>query len=290
MAAVVRPFTWSVRRELWENRSIALAPLLVAATMLIGFAIAAVHLPERRRAALLLDEARQHAAVERPYDIAAAIVLITSFLVGAWYCLEALHGERRDRSVLFWKSLPVSDLTAVLSKASIPLLVLPPVATAVIVATQLLMVLMSTAVLLGSGLSFATIAPQLRFVPSPLIALYAAAVAALWHAPVYGWLLLVSAWARRAAFLWAVLPFYAAAALERLAFGTTHLSSFLRDRLLGWSTEGLSIHAPPSLAVITVAQLTPGRLLASPGLWGGLAFGAVCLAAAVKLRRSRGTI
>ena len=51
--------------------------------------------------------------------------MFTTFIVGVFYCLDALHGERRDRSILFWKSLPVSDLTTVLSKASIPLVVLP---------------------------------------------------------------------------------------------------------------------------------------------------------------------
>ena len=49
----------------------------------------------------------------------------TAFIVGIFYSLDALHGERRDRSILFWKSMPVSDLTTVLSKASIPLVVLP---------------------------------------------------------------------------------------------------------------------------------------------------------------------
>ena len=67
-----------------------------------------------------------------------------------FYCLDALHGERRDRSILFWKSLPVSDLTTVLSKASIPLVVLPLVTFAITVVTQLIMLLLSTAVLLGA--------------------------------------------------------------------------------------------------------------------------------------------
>ena len=47
--------------------------------------------------------------------------MLTAMVVGLFYCLDALNGERRDRSILFWKSLPVSDTTAVLAKASIPL-------------------------------------------------------------------------------------------------------------------------------------------------------------------------
>ena len=136
-----RPFYWSVRRELWENRSIYLAPLIVAGVVLFGFVISAFGLPRRRRDALLLDPAQQRAAIEKPYDVAAMMIMFTAFIVGVFYCLDALHGERRDRSILFWKSLPVSDLTTVLSKAIIPLVVLPLLTFAIIVATQLIMLL-----------------------------------------------------------------------------------------------------------------------------------------------------
>ena len=120
-----RPFFWSVRRELWENRSIYVAPLIVAAVVLFGSLVGSFHLPDRRRLAMLLDPAHRRAAIEMPYDIAAMIIILTAFVVGVFYCLDALYGERRERSILFWKSLPVSDLTTVLSKATIPLVILP---------------------------------------------------------------------------------------------------------------------------------------------------------------------
>src|ERR1700694_1258370 len=111
-----RPMYWSGWRELWENRSIYIAPLIVAAVQVFGFAISTIGLAERRRGVLLLDDpAKQRAAIEMPYDVAAMMMLFTVFIVGVFYCLDALHGERRDRSILFWKSLPVSDLTTVLS-------------------------------------------------------------------------------------------------------------------------------------------------------------------------------
>ncbi len=127
--------------------------------------------------------------------------MLTTLLVGVFYCLDALHGERRDRSILFWKSLPVSDLTTVLSKASIPLVVLPLLTFAITVAMQWIMLLLSSAVLLGSGLSVATLWTQLSFVQMSLVLLYhLLTVHSLWYAPFYGWLLLVSGWARRAPF------------------------------------------------------------------------------------------
>jgi ABC-2 type transport system permease protein len=130
-----RPMYWSVRRELWENRSIYVAPLVVEAVVLFGFLISTITLPHRMRAALALDPAKQHEAVTMPYNVAAGLTILTAFIIGVFYCLDALHGERRDRSFLFWKSLPVSDRTTVLSR-SIPLMVLPLYIFAIIVAAQ----------------------------------------------------------------------------------------------------------------------------------------------------------
>src|SRR4030088_2863380 len=124
-ATAPRPFYWSVWRELCENHSIYIAPSIVAAIILFGSFVGAFHLPARRRNALLLDPAHRRAAIEMPYNIAAMMFIFTAFIVGLFYCLDALHSERRDRSILFWKSLPVSDLTSVLSKATIPLAILP---------------------------------------------------------------------------------------------------------------------------------------------------------------------
>src|ERR1700730_18698363 len=148
-----QPMYWSVRRELWENRSIYIAPLIVAAVQVFGFAVSTIGLAERRRAVLLLDPAKQGALIEQPYDLAAVMMIFTVFIVGVFYCLDALHGERRDRSILFWKSLPVSDLTTVLSKSIIPLAVLPMIAFALTVCVQVVMVLMTGVNLLTHGMS-----------------------------------------------------------------------------------------------------------------------------------------
>src|SRR3954470_17586909 len=117
---ITRPFYWSVWREVCENRSLYIAPLIVAFVATLGFLVSTVGLAERRQAVLLLGPAKARAGIEVPYDMAAMILIFTAFIVGIFYCLDALYGERRDRSVLFWKSLPVSDVITVLSKAAIP--------------------------------------------------------------------------------------------------------------------------------------------------------------------------
>jgi ABC-2 type transport system permease protein len=282
-SAKTRPFYWSVKRELWENRSIYIAPLMVAIVVLFGFLVSTGGLPERRRAVLLLDPAKTRAAIEMPYNVAAIMLIFTAFIVGVFYCLDALHSERHDRSILFWKSLPVSDLTTVLSKATIPLAVLPLVTFAIIVATQVVMLLWTSVLLITHGMSPGSTWTNFNFFQQSLILLYGLTVIALWHAPIYGWALLVSGWARRATFLYAVLPLLAIGFFEKITFNTSHFASMLKYRLLGFAPEAFAFTGH----TIDSPQITPGRYLSTPGLWFGLIFAGVFIAAAIRLRRYR---
>ena len=289
--APTRPLYWSVWRELWENRSIYVAPLIVAAVQVFALAISTIGIAERRRAVLLLDDpVKQRAAIEAPYDMAAMMMIFVVFIVGVFYCLDALHGERRDRSILFWKSLPVSDLTTVLSKAIIPLAVLPAIAFALVVCVQLIMLLMTSANLLAHGMSPASTWAHFPFVQNWIVMLYGLIAIALWYAPIYGWLLLVSAWARRATFLWAVLPFIVIQIFEKITFGTSYLSRILQDRLIGFAPRAFGFHDHGHPTIDSLAQLTPGRYLSSPGFWLGLLVATAFIAAAVRLRRYRGPL
>lgn len=281
-------FYWSLRRELWENRSIYIAPLAAAGVALLGFLLTLIHLPQRIRAASTLNPMQLHDRIQQPFDVVAALLMGTFIIVAMFYCIEALQRERRDRSILFWKSLPVSDLTTVAAKVSIPFVVLPLLTFAITVATQLLMLLVSSAVLAGSSLSVTTYWTQVSLLQMSLLLLYhLMTVHVLGSAPIYGWLLLVSAWARRAAFLWAVLPPLAICTLEKLLFNTTHFAAFLGQFFTG-GTEGY--YAPGTMPMDPGTHLTPGRFLSTPGLWIGLAVTAGFLAAAVRLRRDRGPI
>jgi ABC-2 type transport system permease protein len=288
--STTRPMYWSVWREVWENRSIYIVPLIVAAVQVFGFAITTIGLADRRRAVLLLDAPHQRAAIEQPYDLAAMMMIFIVFIVAVFYCLDALHGERRDRSILFWKSLPVSDLTTVLSKVTIPLVVLPLIAFAIVVCVQLVMVLETGVVLIFHGMSPGTTWAHVPVFQNWLVLLYGLAALALWHAPIYGWLLLVSGWARRATFLWAVLPLIAIQIFEKITFGTSHFASLVKHRLFGFAPAAFDFQGHSHPTINSLAQLTPGRYLSSPGLWIGLLVAAAFLAAAVRLRRYRGPI
>src|ERR1700747_1096004 len=152
---------WAVRRELWEPRSIYIAPLAAAAVFLLAFLTG-----------LTLSPAHRHEPLETSYEFAAALVMGTGFIVGIFYSLDALYGERRDRSILFWKSLPVSDLVTVLSKVSIPLATLPLLGFAITLVTQFAMLVLSSAILLGSGVNIASLWTDASFLQVSLVLLY----------------------------------------------------------------------------------------------------------------------
>ncbi|MFZ3376971.1 MAG: hypothetical protein WA183_15595, partial [Chthoniobacterales bacterium] len=154
----------------------------------------------------------------------------------------------------------------------------------------LIMVLETGVVLIFHGMSPATTWVHVPMFQNWLVLLYGLVAIALWHAPIYGWLLLVSGWARRATFLWAVLPLIAIQIFERITFGTSYFGSFVKDRLLGFAPGAFDFGAQSMYTIDSLSQITPIRYLSTPGLWIGLLFAAAFLAAAVRLRRYRGPI
>jgi ABC-2 type transport system permease protein len=269
-----RSMYWAVRRELWEHRSIYIAPLAAAVLFLFAFL-----------AGLTLSPTHRHEGIDTPYELAAALIMGTAFIVGIFYSLDALYGERRDRSILFWKSLPVSDLTTVLSKFAIPVIILPLLSFAIAVVTQFVMLLLSSAVPMGGGLSSGTLWSRMSFFHMSLMLLYHfLTVHGLWYAPIYAWLLLVSAWAPRAPFLWAFLPPFVIWGVEKIAFRTSHFLGMLQYRLTG--PEPASTARGGNLMEM-ISALTAAQFFSTPGLWIGLAIAAIFLAATVRLRRNR---
>jgi ABC-2 type transport system permease protein len=280
---------WSVRRELWENRWIYIAPVAVACVFLFGFSISIIHVLVEMHAAPWLDPMQQRELFRQPYEMVEDLIMAAALIVGIFYSIDALHGERRERSILFWKSLPVSDLTTVLSKASIPIVILPLLAFAVTVVTQWMMLLISSAALLGSGMSVTILWSRLGIFQGWLMLLFhLIAIHGLWQSPIYGWLLLISVWARRAPILWAVLPPLAIGFAEKAAFNTTHFGAMIGNRFTGGS-EGAAI-TESGRTMDTMTLMAPAHFLISPGLWIGLVLTAAFLAAAVRLRRYRGPI
>jgi ABC-2 type transport system permease protein len=281
-----QPFRWSLRRELWENRAIYLAPLGVGAFAVVALVIHAITMPSHMPGMLANDPLNTGSA-SITYRVVALLMLASSFITGAFYSLEALSSERRDRSILFWRSMPVSDLTTVLAKASLPLVVLPLVTFAVIVAAHVILFVLSVLALALNGHGPGPLWRELQFFRIWPALLYATAAMSLWHAPIHGFLMLASGWARRTAVLWAVLPLLAVGVLEKLIFDTTGVALLALHRLVGWYHQAFQPPAAEHVPFDVSLLVTPGEFLSSPGLWIGLALAALFLAAAVRMRRLR---
>jgi len=150
-----------------------------------------------------------------------------AFIVGIFYSLDALYGERRDRSILFWKSLPVSDLTTVLSKFTIPLIVLPLLSFAIAVVTQFVILLLTAqscwaAAECRDGLGADIVLPHVTDAPLPHADRHG-----LWYAPIYGWLLLVSLGTTRAVYMGVPASLRDLGSRE-IAFRTSHFLGMLQ--------------------------------------------------------------
>jgi ABC-2 type transport system permease protein len=289
-----RPFAWSVRREIWEHRALWIAPSAAAGLVLFAFVVRIVKLPALLDKVSHLPPMEHAAAIGAPFAISAIAIMLTGVVVSVFYCLSALNNERRDRSILFWKSLPVSDVTAVLAKAFVPFVVVPLIVLGAIIATQLTMVLIAAAVLTATGNDASVIWSGWPLAHFELAILYALVTGVLWYAPIYGWLLMVSSWARRVAFLWAVLPWLGLFILEKIAFGTDTVGRFIDYRINGAIREGFSfpdhghhVNIKTMAVIDPLAVITPAHFLQAPGLWLGLVAAAAFIAAAVWFRRMR---
>ena len=280
-----RVLYWSLRRVLWESRSIYIAPLAVVPLALLAMVVNATHLPAKIRASNGVMSMALHRELQQPYEIIAGLLMAATLIPAVVYSLDALYGERRDRSILFWKSLPVSDTATVLAKAIIPIVILPLLGFVVTVVLQLMMAVISSAVLAASGLNVAAFWDQLSLGHMALLLFYhLMAVHGLSWAPFFGWMLLVSAWARRAPLLWALLPPVVIAIVERIAFNTSYFGRMLGARLSG--SQSVASSGPGGMMMDPMTtHATVGRFLGAPGFWIGLVLTALFLAAAVRLRR-----
>ena len=279
MINTTRPFLTLVRRELWEHGSLIWAPLAMALMIIVVSLVSGmvkgsvdIDLGEDRPLPELFGDAEKQRGI---FTLVMAGLVLPQLLVGFvvvfFYLLDSLFTERRDRSILFWKSLPVSDAKTVLSKLFVALVAVP---------------LWSWALSLVVGLVvFGVVAAQVSGTPAAGLGTWHGGtwltvqaamlgkmvIAALWYLPVAGWLLLVSVLAKRAPFLWATLPFLVLSLAERIALGTNVMGALVAQRLFGFREE--------------VSLMSEFPLLASPGLWIGVAVGAALVYAAIRVRR-----
>jgi ABC-2 type transport system permease protein len=288
--------TTLVRREFWEHPVLWRAPLIIAAllvgTIVLGVVTGSRHVgvhfdgwdgdmtPERQMQAFAISQAAPMA----PLYLIMGLVL-------TFYLLDCLYAERKDRSILFWKSMPVSDGLTVLSKFLVAAVVVP-VGILLLAAVCHVLLFLAWKVGVASGrLPQLLVWNTLVWLKVELVMVGILVLGALWYAPMAAALLVVSAWARRSPVMWATLAPLVAIAVE-WKFGTHYVARFLYYRSFGiWELLGMGHdehleHRSATLSA-TLGELNFRAAFASPDLWLGVVAAAALLYAAVRIRRYR---
>jgi ABC-2 type transport system permease protein len=273
-----------IRRELWEHRSLWIVPLVVAGLIILAALFAAVQIDPSD-----VSEAHKpgevfaifHSVLALPQLLLLAVVL-------PLYLLDCLYAERKDRSILFWKSLPVSDAQTVLSKFIVALAVVPLGVFVLTLATDVI----ASGILATRFRHDAFISSLLRWdtvlwLRTQGFMLLAFVLLAMWYAPVAAYLMLVSAWAKRNVLLWATLPPLFLMVAERIAFHTHYFTWLLAYRLNS-NSLGIGRKLAGKAAADgsdALAELHSFTGLGNVDLWLGLAAAAVLLWLAIRVRR-----
>ncbi len=291
-ARPVHAFPWLLRRELWEHRALWMTPAIMIALLLIAALLGLIsgHV-QSMPANDFIDDNSSRALVAFVSMGVAGVFAFVMQLVWMFYIVDALNSERRDRSILFWKSLPLSDLQTVLAKIATVTAVAPAIAFVAIVAAQLILLLVATIVLAAKGQAAWMIWTQPALISCDLLTAYTLVVLSLWYLPVYAWLLLVSAWARRSVMLWAVLPPIAIIVIEKIGLGSTHFAAILGSRLgtglrLAFNRRAMYPEGN-ELSRNVLRFIDIPQLFSSIEFWAGIAVAVGFIAAAVWMRRYR---
>jgi ABC-2 type transport system permease protein len=272
-------YVWLIRREIWERRAIWLVPAVVSAVLIL--------LALFGRTQFISDVPMESPYVGKVYlGFIGALFLTIMMLYSTLYLLDCLYDDRRDRSVLFWKSLPISDTDTVLSKLLVALIAIPLVSFVAADATSLIVafiVSIRARSMVGGALWEGGTWLQIQG-----LWMYVIVTLAIWYLPVAGWCLMVSAWVKRAPMLWSVLPLLVIYLIERFFLGTHYLARVLGNRLGGYAQAAFHGSWKANDVTATAWQFIDIRgFFGNPATWIGLAVGAAMIVATIQMRMRR---
>jgi ABC-2 type transport system permease protein len=296
-----------LKREIWEHRAIYVTPLVIAliiSMMSITGHVAVSAFDKAVDIAILgasnLGEAQRASAVAVLMVSISVLFILAMWVLTIFYTLDSLYAERKDKSILFWRSVPITDAETVVSKLVTAMVVIPLVTFAVIVATHVF-VLAITSIWVSlrganAGYLIWKAAPLLDNWTATLMFLLAIP---LWLAPFIGWFLLVSAYTKRSPLLVAFLPIILLPMLERTLVGTRFFADaiFVRsgqmpffhgiDTMGLWSEDKEALHELVGSGISFLSMIDLGGFLASPGLGLGVVVCGLFVTAATYVRRYR---
>ncbi|MET3107060.1 ABC-2 type transport system permease protein [Oxalobacteraceae bacterium GrIS 2.11] len=318
----MKTMKWLIRREVWENKGAFFrAPLILSAVM-IFFLLLTLGMGKNLEHLKINDMEYNHIgdavsvgagelaaiaeAISTQYMwFASPLFVMLSFVI-FFYCLNALYEDRRNRSILFWKSLPISDTNTVLSKLITAVVVIPLVCIVVASATALIAAILGCVALSAKGIHvFGLVLSTPDFYLTPFELLAILPVYFLWALPTVGWLLMVSSWARSKVFLWAVgVPGLSVVLLiwaeKMFGFGLNigwYMKNIVARLLLsivpgGWLQVSAnqvekSFDLHKGGGTMSYMLMHSWEAIGSVDLWAGAVAGAVMIGVAIYMRRWR---
>jgi ABC-2 type transport system permease protein len=290
---------WLIRREFWENRAIWLIPAVLGGLLVLASLFGGYHVVGAED--LTAVRSVVQAGSLDGMMIVAVMFYVVMAIYSTWYLLDCLYADRKDRSILFWKSMPISDTATVIVKLGTALILVPLVYFAFCDVTTLLVAFIIS-VRAGAPLSSSLWRLDL-WLQMQALWLFVIVTTAIWYLPVAGWLMAVSAWSKRAVILWSILPPLALALAERVFLGTHVIAGQLGARIgLGgysshafqyspgaanWITTQIGHDASIETPVSLYRFFNPGGFFSSPATWIGAAVGAALIFGAIQLRMRR---
>ncbi|WP_144394079.1 hypothetical protein [Pleionea sediminis] len=284
----ITTFKTLVLRETWENKSLTLAPLVISAVMIFSLIVGLISGQMFISGEGLDDVIKMEMPDVEGFEgkkIALVIqammggpLLIGMLFVLFFYSLGSLYNDRQDRSILFWKSMPVSDLQTVMSKVFTAMVVAPLITALVALATQLLSLILFTPVIwMNGGSAWSILWAESSLLTVMFNDIAIALMVGLWMAPVLGWLWFVSAIAKRSAFLIAVFAPLGIMLVEGMILRSAHFAKLIGQHFsqIEYIVQG------------TIESGHPFTLMQSSGFWIGLVVAAMFIGLAVYIRRFR---
>lgn len=280
-----------IRREFWEHAALLRVPAIIAALLAVltlfssshvGIEINGAHIRE-------IDGSERIMVLNMSQLAWGVLVYLAAAIVVTFYCLDSLYAERKDRSILFWKSLPVSDGMTVLSKFLVAVVIVPLGAFVLALASHLLAFLIWKLRAAAGGVPDVVSWNSIAWVRGELVIFLVIALSSLWYAPVVAAALLASAWLKRSPVLWVTLGLILAPAFEYIVFHTGYLASVIRYRgnAIWHVLTHVDGHSVLNENVRLLSDLNWSGAFTYPALWLGLAAAAALLYGAARARRYR---
>ncbi|HKT31411.1 MAG TPA: hypothetical protein VJS89_02820 [Gammaproteobacteria bacterium] len=306
----IRPYWTLAKREVWEHKSLWIVPIVVACLVVLGSLYGGVALIVAAHQGVIsvnnfgTVSADARGGLHVAMLAMAGIFNVVMLFMVWFYLMDSLYADRKDRSVLFWRSMPVSDNATVLSKLFTGMVTAPAFMFVLVVITEIVAGIIFT---IASGIIGVNLLHE-AFYPGTIILTwivlaFALIQQSLWLLPYWGWFLLCSAWAKKLVLAWAVLIPLGAILIELIVFRTHYLS----DGILGHIGRGLMLFGshskhgselsfqggahmfgPPGDAVVTLGSVA--HMFALPEMWIGVGIGIIFILGAIWLRRHRSEI